>query len=54
MKNIWESLKDEEGQGMAEYVLIISLVALAVIVSVALFGTKLLSLYHEINNDLPQ
>ena len=34
-------LKDENGQGMVEYILIVALIAVAAIVMVRLFGTKI-------------
>ncbi len=34
-------LKDEKGQGMVEYILIVALIAVAAIVMVRLFGTKI-------------
>jgi pilus assembly protein Flp/PilA len=49
MKNFW---KNEEGQGMVEYGLIIALVAVVVIVGLTLLGGKANSLFQGISNKL--
>ena len=49
MKNLW---KNEEGQGMVEYGLIIALVAVVVIVGIALVGNKANSLFQGVSNKL--
>ena len=41
-------LSNEEGQTMAEYGLIIALVAVVIIVSIALLGTNLSHLWEEL------
>jgi pilus assembly protein Flp/PilA len=41
-------LKRREGQGMAEYALILALVAVAAIAAVALLGPKLQEVFHKI------
>jgi len=46
------NLAREEGQAMAEYGLILALVALAVIVAVTLIGTNLGNEFTKIANDL--
>lgn len=43
-------LKDEEGQGMVEYGLIIGLIAVVVIVALAALGPKIKEKFDEINN----
>ncbi len=43
-------LKDEEGQGMVEYGLIIGLIAVVVIGALALLGPKIKEKFDEINN----
>lgn len=53
MKKLLEFLKDERGQGMVEYGLVITLVALAAILAVALLGNHVLGNYSEISNGLP-
>lgn len=42
-------LKDEEGQGMVEYGLIIGLIAIVVIGALALLGPKIKEKFDEIN-----
>lgn len=42
-------LKDEEGQGMVEYGLIIGLIAVVVIGALALLGPKIKEKFDEIN-----
>jgi len=43
----------EKGQGLSEYAIILSLVALVVIVVVWIFGPKLGSPYSTISSSLP-
>ena len=45
-------LNDEEGQGMAEYGLILALIAVAVIAAVALIGTELNNKFGEVSTEL--
>ncbi|MCX5781626.1 MAG: Flp family type IVb pilin [Elusimicrobia bacterium] len=40
-------LKDERGQGMTEYILIVALIAIAAIVVVRLFGSQIMRLFTE-------
>ena len=42
--------KDEEGQGMVEYGLIIGLIAVVVIVALVALGPKIKEKFDEINN----
>jgi len=49
IKKLW---KDERGQGMAEYGLIIALVAVVVIVAVTLIGTNLNKKFGDVNKAL--
>lgn len=46
------TLREEEGQGMVEYALIIVFVALAVIAALALFGPKVANLFNTTGNSL--
>lgn len=46
-------LKDEEGQSLAEYALILALVAVAVIVAVRTLGTKIQTTFNNIEQELP-
>jgi pilus assembly protein Flp/PilA len=49
MRNFW---KNEEGQGVVEYGLIIALVAVVVIVGLTLVGGKANTLFTDISNKL--
>ena len=49
MKNFW---KNEEGQGMVEYGLIIALVAVVVIVGITLLGTSTNNVFNSIGDKL--
>ncbi|MEZ4508432.1 MAG: Flp family type IVb pilin [Eubacteriales bacterium] len=49
MKNFW---KNESGQGMVEYGLIIALVAVVVIVGLTLLGGKAANLFSDISDKL--
>jgi len=40
--------RDEEGQGLVEYALIIALVALVISVALGVFGTSLMGAYQNI------
>lgn len=44
---------NEKGQGLIEYAIILSLVAVVVVVVVWAFGPKLWETYSTINNSLP-
>jgi pilus assembly protein Flp/PilA len=46
---IRQLLQRREGQGMAEYALILALVAVVAIVGIALLGPKLKSVFEAIN-----
>ncbi len=45
---VWE----EEGQGMAEYGLILALIAIVVIAAVSGIGTQLVTTFEKITNEL--
>ncbi len=47
MKKVRGFVKNEEGQGLVEYALIIALVALLVIVALRLLGTKVSNVYEN-------
>lgn len=53
MKRMIQFLKEEQGQGMVEYGLVITLVALVVILAVVFLGNQTLGKYTEISNGLP-
>ena len=45
-------LKDENGQGMVEYGLIIALVAVVVIAALALLGPKIKGIFETVNSEI--
>jgi pilus assembly protein Flp/PilA len=47
-----EFLKNEEGQGLVEYALIIAIIAIAVIVSMVFFRNQLTNYFSMIGNNL--
>ena len=49
MKNIWT---EEEGQGFAEYALILALIALVVIVALGPLGNQIATIFTNIKNKL--
>ena len=49
MKRLW---KEEEGQGLVEYGLIIGLVAVVVIGALTLMGTSITGLFGKVNDGL--
>lgn len=49
MKELWIN---EEGQGMAEYGLIIALIAVVVIAALTLMGQKIMAKFTDVNNAL--
>lgn len=49
MKNLIAWFKDEEGQGMVEYGLLIGLIAIAVIAVLVFLGPKLAELFEKTN-----
>ena len=52
VKNYLASLKREEGQGMAEYGLILALVALAVVAAFVFLGEEVSQLISEVGSEL--
>lgn len=52
MKQMISFLKEDKGQGMVEYGLIIALIAIAVIAAVTLLGTELDKLFDRIGTTL--
>ncbi|MEL7649837.1 MAG: Flp family type IVb pilin [Sedimentibacter sp.] len=54
MKKTFEWMKKEEaGQGMVEYSMILALIAIVVIVSVKVLGNSTHGLYNEVVNKIP-
>jgi pilus assembly protein Flp/PilA len=45
---LFSVLRREEGQGLAEYALILALIALVVVAAVAFFGTTVNSMFEDI------
>ena len=50
MKKFTAILKDEDGQGMVEYGLILGLIAVAAIAAIALLGPKIKSMFEGANS----
>ncbi len=46
------TVRDEEGQGMVEYGLIIALVAIVVIAALVILGPKIGSIFNKASNSL--
>lgn len=44
--------KDEEGQGMVEYGLIVGLIAVVVIVALVALGPKIRDMFQEVNDEI--
>ncbi len=44
--------KDEEGQGMVEYGLIIGLIAVVVIVALVALGPKIRDMFQKVNDEI--
>lgn len=51
-KNIINILKDEEGQGMVEYGLILGLIAVAAVAAIVLLGPKIKGFFESANDAL--
>lgn len=45
-------LRDEDGQGMVEYALIIALIAVVVIVALVALGNAILGKFNDVNSAL--
>ena len=45
--------RDEEGQGLAEYALILALIAIVAIVALLFLGTQISGVLHEIGSHCP-
>lgn len=46
--------KDESGQGMVEYALIIALIAVAVIAAITLLGGNISDMFTDVSDELQQ
>lgn len=54
MKKLIAWFKDEEGQGMIEYALLVGLIAVVVIVALALLGPRIAQMFTDIGEELPE
>lgn len=52
MKKFTQLLKDESGQGMVEYGLILGLIAIAVVGALVLLGPKITEMFNNANSAL--
>jgi pilus assembly protein Flp/PilA len=48
----WRFIKEEEGQGMVEYGLIVALVAIVVIAALTIMGPKIKNVFNKVTNSL--
>lgn len=46
--------KDEEGQGMVEYGLLLGLIAIAVIAVLVVLGPRIANMFGDVNEALPE
>lgn len=53
MTNMINFMKDEDGQGMVEYGLIIGLIAIVVVGALVLLGPKIKELFDGVESTLP-
>ena len=53
MNKLFSNQKNESGQGLVEYAIIIALVAIVVVASMKFLGPKLSCTYETVNNSLP-
>lgn len=54
LKRFFQVLRDEGGQGMAEYGLILALIAVAVIVTLTLLGGAIRSKFQDVKGAIEQ
>ncbi|MCR5629262.1 Flp family type IVb pilin [Eubacterium sp.] len=52
MRKMLDFLKDENGQGMVEYGLIIALIAIVVIAALTILGPKIAALFNQVNDQV--
>jgi len=52
MKNLIAWFKDEEGQGMVEYALIIGLISIVAIAVLIVVGIKITNKFQNVNDNL--
>jgi len=54
MKKFMDILKDENGQGMVEYGLILGLIAVAAIAVLIILGPKITAIFQKANDQLTE
>jgi len=54
MKKVREFVKNEEGQGLVEYALIIALIAIIVIVALKVLGRTVSNTYNDVAGNLAE
>ncbi|MDP2871773.1 MAG: Flp family type IVb pilin [Bacillota bacterium] len=52
LARLWSWLKDEEGQGLAEYGLIVILIAVLVVAAMAIFSPAITGLFGRVASQL--
>lgn len=52
MKNLIAWFKDEEGQGMVEYGLLVALIALVVVAALLILGPRIANLFNDAGDQL--
>ncbi len=52
MKNLIAWFKDEEGQGMVEYGLLVALIALVVVAALLILGPRIANLFNDAGDKL--
>lgn len=52
MREMFKFLKDEDGQGMVEYGLIIGLIAVVVIVALLVLGPQIRDMFTDVSDQL--
>lgn len=54
MKNLLAWFKDEEGQGMVEYALIVALISIVAIAVLVLVGKKIGDIFTKVDDELSE
>ena len=54
MKNLVHFLRDEEGASMAEYALLVGLIAVTLVTVLTTFGSKIAGTFNAAGGQLPQ
>jgi pilus assembly protein Flp/PilA len=53
MEAVKKLLRDESGQGMVEYALIIALIAVVAVAAITILGGRISTMFTNVSNDLP-